>query len=142
MESYFRDIFLPYRKLIDSFIFVSKFQQNKFLEINKGLLSKNFKIYNFSNDFEFCDNKGDYFLYFGRLAREKSIFTLLKCFKDLPHIKLLISGEGELKSKIIAEKSSNIYIIGYKSGNELKKIIKESGFVIASSECYETNSTH
>lgn len=140
LESYLRDLFLSYKKLIDLFIFVSKFQQNKFLEVYPEIETKSSQIYNFINDFDFSCSKGEYFLYFGRLVREKSIFTLLKAFKDLPQFKLLIVGEGELENQIKREKPDNVELMGYKSGIDLAKIIKGSSFVIASSECFETNS--
>ena len=139
-ESYLRDFFQSYEKLIDSFIFVSKFQQNKFLEVNPEIEIKSNQIYNFTNRFDFNSSKGDYFLYFGRLTREKSIFTLLKAFKDLSRFKLLIVGEGYLEERINKERPDNVELLGYRTGADLERIIKASSFVVASSECFETNS--
>jgi len=83
---------------------------------------------------------GNYFLYFGRLSREKGLLNLLKAFKKLKGLKLKIVGDGELRKQLEEEKSINVDVVGYKTGIELEKIIKNSFFVIASSECYETNS--
>jgi len=139
-ESYLRDLFLPYENLIDQFIFVSKFSMNKFLEFNPNVTNKSNQIYNYTGKFKYNNTPGNYFLYFGRLSREKGINTLLNAFKNLPDLQLKIVGEGDLKSEIEKNKTTNIELLGYKSGDELERIIQDSYFVIAPSECYETGS--
>ena len=115
--------------------------KSKFLEANHNLASKTYYVYNFSK-IEFSQHNlwVTYFLYFGRLSREKGLLTLLKAFKKLKGLRLIIVGDGELRKQLEEEKSINVDILGYKTGIELEKIIKNSFFVIASSECYETNS--
>lgn len=139
-ESYFRDIFIPYSKFIDSFIAVSNFVKTKISEAHPELEKKTTTIYNFSRTFSQYNYMGNYFLYFGRLSREKGLPNLLKAFKKLEGLQLKIVGDGELKKEIEEEKSVNVDLVGYKSGIELEKIIQNAFFVIASSECYETNS--
>lgn len=139
-ESYFRDIFIPYSKFIDSFIAVSNFVKTKILEVHPELEKKTTTIYNFSRRFSQHNHRGNYFLYFGRLSREKGLLNLLKAFKELKELQLVIVGDGELRKQLEDEKSTNVDVIGYKTGIELEKIINNSFFVIASSECYETNS--
>jgi len=96
-ESYLRDLILPYEKFIDQFIFVSKFVQNKFIEFNSNISQKSNHIYNFTDRFILTSKQGDYFLYFGRISREKGLLTLLNAFKELPEIQLKIAGEGNLR---------------------------------------------
>jgi glycosyltransferase involved in cell wall biosynthesis len=139
-ESYFRDYFYPFSKNIDAFIFVSKFVQNKFMESNPELHNKSYLVYNFTNRMNLNSEMGKYFLFIGRLAREKSLFTLLDSFRLVPRLKLKIVGEGDLKKELELKKSSNVELVGYKTGNELLDQIKNASFIIASSECYETNS--
>jgi glycosyltransferase involved in cell wall biosynthesis len=139
-ESYSRKYLVPYNRFIDSIIFVSNFVQEKFFEVQKDIDKKSFQLYNFVNKIDPDETFGDYFLYFGRLAREKSLFTLLESFKMLPNLKLKIVGEGSLKEVLEQRKPSNVELIGYKTGDELINFIKKASFVIASSECYETNS--
>lgn len=137
-ESYLRDYIVPYNKIISKFIFVSKFAQNKFLEFNPNLKEKSYHIYNFTDKFELHSKRGNYFLYFGRLSREKGLLTLLKAFEKLGNLKLKIAGDGSLLEQIEAIKTPNIELLGYKFGEELNKIIRQSSFVIVPSECYET----
>jgi glycosyltransferase involved in cell wall biosynthesis len=138
-ESYLRDLFIPYNKIINQFIFVSRFTKNKFLEFNPHLENISNHLYNFTNDFKLNINRGDYFLYFGRLSREKGLRTLVQAFSKLPDIKLKIVGDGDLRVELERIKLPNIELLGYKSGDELKDIIRNSSFVIVPSECYENN---
>lgn len=87
--------------------------------------------------------KGNYFLFFGRLSREKGIITLIEAYEktDKKH-KLYIVGNGPIKGEINAfiEKnnlSDNVKLLGFKSGDELKNIIINSLCVVLPSEWYE-----
>lgn len=139
LESYLRDFLLPYNKYVDKYIFVSDFSKRKFLEAKPELKEKSFRIYNFNKKLKFNNIFGNYFLYFGRISREKGLLTLLKAFQILPHIQLKIVGDGELKNLINNLKSPNVELLGYKSGIELENIISNASFIIVPSECYENN---
>lgn len=86
---------------------------------------------------------GDYFLYFGRLSREKGILTLVRAYAQAKVNKpLYIVGTGPEKERIeqlIAEKncSKNVKLLGFKSGQELKDIVTGSLCVCLPSEWYE-----
>lgn len=138
-ESYLRDLFIPYEKYVDQFIFVSDFSKNKFFEVNNNLRDKSLRLYNFTEKFQFRVNSGKYFLYLGRLSREKGIYTLLSAFNSLPQINIKIIGDGELKSAIERYKLKNVELLGYKEGDELNELINHASFVIIPSECYENN---
>jgi glycosyltransferase involved in cell wall biosynthesis len=140
LESYFRDFFYPFTKLIDAFIFVSDFSRNKFCGVYPDLAKKSALICNFTNEFEKNEAKGSYFLFFGRLIKIKGLMTLLKAFKKMPEQNMIIVGNGELYDVVEKNKTPNIIMAGFKEGEELKKYIKESSFVLLTSECYETNS--
>ena len=145
LECYFRDIFFPWEKYIDKFIMVSQFILKKHLQYKPHIKNKAIQIYNFIDLDNFTPDyfhKG-YYLYFGRLSREKGLLTLLKAWKDFPKLKLKIVGTGEMEPKIKAfiqrNKMLNVKILGFKNGEELKEIIKKSMFVIIPSEWYENN---
>lgn len=140
LESYFRDFFYPFNKMIDAFIFVSDFSRNKFCGVYPELAGKSVLISNFTNEFDKSDIKGSYFLFFGRLIKIKGLITLLKAFKEMPEQNMIIVGNGELYDVVEKNKTPNIIMAGFKEGKELKKYIKESSFVLLTSECYETNS--
>lgn len=86
---------------------------------------------------------GDYFLYFGRLSREKGIRTLIKAFiKARVEEKLYIVGSGpeEDRLRIMVRKlgmEDKILFLGFKSGNELKEIVANALCVCLPSEWYE-----
>ncbi len=141
VDSYLRDFIFPYDKLIDKFIFVSEFTMNKFIEYKPNIRSKSYKLYNFIKEFGLSKKRGKekYFLFAGRLDREKGLYTLINTFKKLPGEKLLIAGDGHLRKEIELNKPTNVEIVGYKSGKELKELVGNSYFVILPSECYENN---
>ena len=83
----------------------------------------------------------DYFLFFGRLAPFKGLSTLLSAMRFVKESQLYIVGEGELREELesYAEEQDieNVAFLGYKSGEELKSIIRNSMFTIIPSEWYE-----
>lgn len=87
--------------------------------------------------------RGQYFLYFGRLSKEKGVLTLLEAYKKAStEIPLYIVGTGPVEQAIKnqAEKLSlgeKVQMLGYKQGQELKEIVKNSLCVILPSEWYE-----
>lgn len=78
--------------------------------------------------------KGDYILYYGRLSKEKGLETLIKAVPQT--IKLKIAGGGPLEN-MMGELPANIEYVGFKSGDELKKLIQSAKFSIYPSEWYE-----
>lgn len=86
------------------------------------------------------DNK-NYFLYVGRLSKEKGIITLLNAMKNLPDIELHIVGKGEeeenIKNEINRLNLKNIKLLGYKSGDELKNEYKNCIASVVPSTAFE-----
>lgn len=84
----------------------------------------------------------DYILYFGRLSKEKGIDFLVAVMQYLPNIKLKVVGQGPLEEKIKLQIKSynlnNVELTGYKSGDELENIIKNSNFIVVPSLSPET----
>lgn len=143
LECYIRDKYFPYERYIDKFIMVSKFLMDKHLQYKPQLRDKTVQIYNFVNMEKYTSMhlQGDYYLYFGRLSREKGILTLLEAWKHFPGIRLKIVGNGSLKNEIIKyiqENNINAELVGYLTGQELFEVIRDSKYVIIPSEWYET----
>lgn len=137
-ESYLRDTFIHHKKYFDAYIFVSNFTKEKFLEAYPEISSKSFVLYNFNQNFDSTIYRGNYFLYFGRLDREKGLITLLQAFNQLSDYRLIIAGRGPFERYIDEyNQYGNISFVGFKQGEELKELIKNSEFVIIPSECYE-----
>lgn len=139
IESYWRNIFIPFNKYIDEFIFVSDFYKDKFLNVFPELLTKSHRIYNFADKFECTKGRGNYFFFLGRLSKIKGLFTLIKAFAGTENQNLKIAGEGELKTQIKEIKTSNIELLGFKNKENIQELIKNCSFVIVPSEWYENN---
>ncbi len=144
IESYIRDAFIPYEKYIDHFLMVSHFIRNKHVEFKSVLEGKSSCLYNFIDIETYSKNhdKEDYYLYFGRLSREKGLLTLLRAFQKMPHLRLKVVGDGAMKplieELIQTEKINNVEMLGFKSGEALKAIIGKAKFAMVPSEWYET----
>lgn len=117
-------------KYIDKFITPSNALKNAVLKSNVGI--KNYQIETISN---FLNNKHiqedptysnkSYFLYIGRLSKEKNVISLLKAMNTLPkEIKLHIVGKGpeedNLKQFVKVNNLTNVSFLGFKKDNELK----------------------
>lgn len=130
---------------IDLIITPSYFYKKKFEESGiihtKILHMKNF----LPTDTQYSSGNPDkgYLLYFGRISEEKGIITLVKAVEKLQNdTPLYILGTGaiedEVKSYISSHKlDSKIKMLGFKSGDELKKYVAEAKCIILPSEWYE-----
>lgn len=139
VESYLRDLLLPFSKYVNQFIFVSDFSRRKFFQIDANLFKSCSMIYNFTEINELSTENEGYFLFFGRLTKDKGLLTLLKAFRLLPNAKLKILGEGPLKNLLTEQCPDNVELLGFKSGAELNEIIRKAYFVVVPSEWYENN---
>jgi glycosyltransferase involved in cell wall biosynthesis len=127
-------------------ISVCKFNYEKH-QIKLNIRERLVLLYNFSKELDnnFPDHiKGEYFLFYGRLSKEKGILTLIDAWQRLgSRFKLKIAGKGDLLNevarKIESHNEGNIELLGFKSGTELHNLIKHSSFIIVPSECYENN---
>lgn len=137
-EMYFRSIFFPLDRCVDKILFVSKYTMNKHIEYKSSLKNKAELLYNPIKNIKYTEyNRGNYYLYYGRLSREKGIITLIDAARKLRHISFKIVGKGDLRFDT-NDIPPNIEFIGFKIGEELKKLITNSAFVIVPSEWYET----
>lgn len=83
-----------------------------------------------------------YAFYFGRLIKEKGIFTLLEAFKGLKDKKLLIAGDGPDLEKIKEylnknNMQENVKLLGYIDSDKVKEYVRKSRFIIVPSIWYE-----
>lgn len=90
-----------------------------------------------------CKIGGDYFLYFGRLSREKGILTLIRAYaKTGRRFPLYIVGRGPMEEQILSlikEKSleEQVLLLGFKQGKELTDIVEHARCICLPSEWYE-----
>ncbi len=143
VEMYYRNIFFNPAKNIDGLIYVSHFAKGiheKYAPEFKNVASM--VLYNCTQKHT-CEekNRGDYFLYFGRLSHEKGVELIIDAFKELPDVKLKIVGTGPIEStlKQKAAEYVNIEFLGFKYGEELHNLIRNAQFVVVPSQWYENN---
>jgi len=82
---------------------------------------------------------GDYFLYFGRLAPEKGVDTLIEAAIE-SGVRLLIAGTGPYESELrglIPENSTRIEFLGFCSGDKLWNLIRDARAIVLPSQWYE-----
>jgi glycosyltransferase involved in cell wall biosynthesis len=86
-------------------------------------------------------HKSGYALFLGRLSNEKGLWTLIRAFEQLPEVELKIVGTGpleqELRNYVRDKNLRNIDLVGFKSGDEKWKLIRNCQFAVVSSEWYE-----
>ncbi len=145
LEMYFQQRFFPYSKLVDTFIAPSKFIKNKFLEFN--FPNKNIEqVYNFTklqnNTFE----TKDYFLFFGRLSKEKGLQQFIETLSNLKRdFNFYIVGSGpeekSLKNLVrnlkLEDKIKFLGFFGDDRQGKLEILINEAKFIVVPSLWYE-----
>jgi glycosyltransferase involved in cell wall biosynthesis len=141
IDAYFRKYIVKPKKLIDLFIFVSRFSMEKHIEFDIDFKAKAFKLFNFKPDLnEIIPSykKGAYFLFYGRLSAEKGIDVLIKAALKAK-INLKIAGTGPLMEQYKNHSFNNIEFLGHKQGTELWDLVCNSSFVVVPSVWYENN---
>ena len=83
--------------------------------------------------------RGDYFLYIGRLTPEKGIATLLKA-QELEGFRLKIIGDGPLRQEVqaFANENPQVEYLGFQQREEAMHILKRAKGLIFPSEWMET----
>lgn len=144
---------------IDRIIAPSKFMRDKLVQggiaADKVVYLQNFltdsqvetgaKVFN-PNKFDDAD---PYFIFFGRLSKEKGVLTLVSAFVSaldrLPiDWKLRLVGDGPQRGEIEAliaqegpEAKERIELLGYRSGEELQRLVAGARFSVMPSEWRE-----
>lgn len=129
-----------YRRYLDRVVVPSKFFMEKFIEW--GWPREKFVyIPNYVDAARFTPQyaPGDYFLYFGRLAPEKGVATLLRAAQQAG-VALKVVGTGPLQEELHAlnrELGGHAEFLGYQSGEPLHALIRQAKAVVLPSEWYE-----
>lgn len=140
MESGVHRILNTYQGKLDKVVVPSRFFMEKFIEW--GWRRDQFAYipnYVDSTRFEPAYEAGDYFLYFGRLAPEKGVATLMRAAKAAG-VKVKIAGTGPIEAELYAlqkELAGDVEFLGYRSGADLHALIREARAVVLPSEWYE-----
>jgi len=129
-----------YDKNLDKVITPSLFYMDKFIEWGWPR-DKFIYIPNYVDASQFTPRyePGSYFLYFGRLASEKGVATLLRAAKAVGvPLKLVGTGPEEATLRTLQQSiSSDAEFLGYRSGADLHELIRRARAVVLPSEWYE-----
>jgi glycosyltransferase involved in cell wall biosynthesis len=129
-----------YRKHLTKVVVPSRFYLEKFVEWGWPreqfvYIPNSVDAQRFKPEFE----PGDYFLYFGRLAPEKGIATLMRAAK-LASVKLKIAGSGPMEAELKAlqgELRGDTEFLGFQTGESLHALVRGARAVVLPSEWYE-----
>ena len=122
----------------DAFICPSQFMAS---EMEKGGFDKR-KLHTLCNflDVIKCQRdsyeKEDWYCFVGRLSHEKGVKTLIEAANQLPY-KLIVIGDGPLRSELELLSKSNIEFVGQKQWDDLKGFVGKARFSVIPSEWNE-----
>jgi glycosyltransferase involved in cell wall biosynthesis len=142
IEMYFHHKALHIYDTVDIFISPSMFLKEMLRKM--GFTQRIVVIPNFINAKSYCSvhSKNGYFLYFGRLTKEKGLYTLLRAVQRLD-IDIHIVGTGpcetELKQLAADLGIRNVQFRGHLLGEPLFKEIAGARCIVLPSEWYENN---
>ena len=128
----------PVYDKIHRFICPSAFLEEKLLNVPR-FRGKTVMLHNFLSKVSDAGGapKGDYVLYFGRLAEEKGIDRILEACRLLPDIPFVIAGGGPLEDLCNKCTLPNVKYVGFKTGKELEELVAGALFTLHLSIWYE-----
>lgn len=143
LEMFFHRACQFYENGVYCFVTPSNFLKGKISDwgVAKGVRIENIPNFIDTNSYEPRFEAGNYAIFFGRLVEEKGVKTLLEAVANTG-IKLKIIGEGPEKDRLELQVTSyklqgQVEFMGYKSGEELHDLIRNSRFVVLPSAWYE-----
>ncbi len=84
---------------------------------------------------------GDYALFVGRLAPEKGVLEMIETWQQLPHIPLVVVGDGPLRNeawrRVKQSGSAHIKLLGQLSADDTQARMKQARFLVFPSRWYE-----
>jgi glycosyltransferase involved in cell wall biosynthesis len=131
-----------WRKKVNKYITPSAFIRSKLLHSSLKVSADKILVKrNFIEDpgVSAMENRNNYFLFVGRLTHEKGIDVLLRCFKDLPGIELIIAGGGPEKDALVQQYGhlENVQFRGLLAKPDIIALMKNCKALIFPSVWYE-----
>jgi glycosyltransferase involved in cell wall biosynthesis len=145
-ESWVRDRYFNYLDHIAHFFMVSEFCRDKHAQYLPSIREQSSVLYNFIGDHDVAEMPSRVapdapFLYAGRLSHEKGVALLCSAFRDRPHLRLNIAGDGPLAEALKADFADcpNIQFLGKLAAAALRQEMRQAKFSVVPSEWYENN---
>ncbi len=144
-EAYLHRWLRTYEKCVSRFVVPSQFCREKLIEY--GWPKDRIEVlYHFQHiPLEVTspgDNDAGYVLYSGRIAAEKGVLDLIDAITALPHVPLIIAGDGPerpIVARLIAERQlTNVRMVGWVGEEEVRRLIAGARFTVMPSRAYET----
>jgi len=124
----------------DVYVALTEFARQKFIQgglpAEKIVVKPNF----LSHDPGAGEGRGDYFLFVGRLSREKGVDTLLSAWERLGKgFRLKVVGDGPLAPEVAraAERISGVEWLGRQTGDQVLGLMKDARALLFPSVWYE-----
>jgi glycosyltransferase involved in cell wall biosynthesis len=143
-EAYVHRWLGSYKKCVDLFLAPSQFVRDKFVE--HGWDKSKFEVLQHFQQIHPVRNERTAsdapVLYCGRLSPEKGVDDLLRSMQQVPHLRLIIAGDGpqraELQTLAANLGLNNVRFIGQVGAAERDSLIAQSRFTVLPSRAYET----
>jgi glycosyltransferase involved in cell wall biosynthesis len=142
-EAYIHKVFGTYQKCVDCFLAPSQFVKDKFVE--HGWNAAKFEVLpHFQPVHDVVERHAETapLLYFGRLSAEKGVGDLLRAMQLVPHLELVVAGDGPERGSLEHMSKSlglqNVKFVGHIKGQALDSAIENSRFTVLPSHAYET----
>ncbi|WP_263786839.1 glycosyltransferase family 4 protein [Salinibacter grassmerensis] len=129
---------------VDHFIAVSDFLREKMIEHDVAAPETITTVHNFVDPdrIEPSRGRGEHILYFGRIAPEKGLRTLIDAAAPLTDLPVRIAGTGKQREALEAEVArrglDHIQFVGFQNGEELWDLVRRSICTVLPSEVYDT----
>ena len=140
VESFIHRAFGLYRRNLDKLVAPSQFFRTKLMEWGwPGEMITHIPNYVRADEYQPEYKPGSYFLYFGRLAQEKGVDTLIRAATHA-QVKLCIAGTGPDETKLkalAAAQGGDVEFLGYRTGDDLKTLLRDARAVVLPSQWYE-----
>ena len=142
-EAYLHRWLQTYDQCVDLFLAPSEFVRG--MLTRAGFPAERIEVLphfqNLPTEVQLMPDKG-YILYFGRLSEEKGLDELLRAMHHLPHIPLVIAGEGQEKARLESLARdfglTQVVFAGMVGGRQLEQLIAGCTFSVFPSRAYET----
>ncbi len=130
-----------WNKKIGVYIALTEFAKEKLQNSSLKIVSNQIVVKpNFTNDPGPVSNeREDFFLFAGRISEEKGIKVLLQAFAEIPNRRLIVAGEGPLKTELEEQFKPNLNIsfTGRLNNIETIALMKKCRALIVPSLWYE-----
>lgn len=140
VESIVHRFFGLYRRNLDKIVTPSQFFRTKLIEWDWPE-EKIAYIPNYvrADEYQPQYQPGIYFLYFGRLAQEKGVDTLIRAAAQAKVVLRIVgTGPDETKLKALATaQGGNVEFLGYRTGENLKSLLRDARAIVLPSQWYE-----